>query len=202
MNSHASFRAAVHLTLTGQLPSVFMALRGALESAMYANLIVVDPKSQDIWLDRHKSLETRNRCKNEFTAKACFRALADAQHKDFSNGVRDQYEAAIDFGAHPNSKSIMNSVRLSQLEGGDHALELAYVHGWRSTELKQCVVACAEIGTSIAFIGLICLPNHPHLKALNDRVLAFQDALPELIRLLGLRLAVAEEPASDRVASS
>lgn len=187
LNAHASFRAAIHLALTGQVPPVYMALRGALESAMYAALMVSEPKLADIWTARHQSDEARRRCKNAFGTGECRRALTKLQNKMFADMVEERYSATIDFGAHPNVKSVLSQVRLNQLEGGAREVELAYVNSPAALEVKRSLIACAEIAIFVTFIGLVCLPEGEKLTGLNDEVLAFQADLPNLIKGMGLQ---------------
>ncbi len=193
LNTHACFRAAVLFSMSGQLLPVFMVLRGVLESALYANAMVIDKELQTIWLQRHMDEECRNRCKNSFTIKKLFKYLAQAQNTEFTNAIKDQYEATIDFGAHPNNRSLLSKLRFEELEGGKHAVELAYLHGYLSTELRQCLVACAEIGIAGTFIALICAPKHSKLEELNTKVLALQAALPHFVAALGLSMGPPSE---------
>lgn len=188
MNAHASFRAAIRLTISGQLPPVFMALRGAIESALYANAMVIDKNLQDIWLQRHRDEEARNRCKNSFTTKQLFKYLKTAHGSEFVDAIHDHYESTIDFGAHPNNRSLLSHIRLTELEGGAHAVELAYLHGFRSAELRQCLVACAEVGLAVMFIALICSSNHPAREELNKRTVALHKGISRLITILSLQI--------------
>ena len=193
LNAHANWRAAIRLSLSGQLPPVFMTLRGAIESALYANAMVRDRKLETIWLDRHKSVEARNRCKNAFTIKAMLKALAVAQNEQFAALIADHYAATIDFGAHPNSRSILSHLRIAELASGDHAIEMAYIHGHGAVETRQCLVACAEVGLGLLLIALICAPKHAQLRELNEAALGFD--IPALLKTLGLNMDASPDAA-------
>jgi len=188
MNAHASYRAATRLTISGQLPPVFMALRGVIESALYANAMVIEKNLQGIWLQRHRDEEARNRCKNSFTTKQLFKHLKIAHDSEFVIMIKDHYDSTIDFGAHPNNRSLLSHIRLTELKSGTHAVELAYLHGFRSIEMRQCLVACAEVGLAVMFIMLACAPNHPARVELNKRTVVLHDDLSRLIATLGLKL--------------
>ncbi|MDY6993157.1 MAG: hypothetical protein SVR94_11210, partial [Pseudomonadota bacterium] len=54
LNTHSVYRSAIQLSLSGQNIPVFMALRGAIESALYANAMVMKPELEHIWLNRSK----------------------------------------------------------------------------------------------------------------------------------------------------
>jgi hypothetical protein len=186
LNAHASLRAAMHLALSGQLVPVFMTMRGSIESALYANSMVANPALEDVWLNRDRDKRARQTCRQEFTSGKMFDYLSNAQDREFSDRIREIYDSTIDFGAHPNSRSLISSTRIEKLTTGEHALNFAYIHGIRSFELKQALVACAEIGLQVFFIALICFEKHPRLKAMNHRALELQDQVPEFIEQLGL----------------
>lgn len=186
LNAHASFRAAVRLALSGQLLPVFMTIRGSLESALYANAMVVNPKLQDVWLERDKDETKRRRCRNEFSPRNVFRYLEETHEKSFSEGIREVYESTIDFGAHPNNRSLIRSIGLEELGDGRHSMDFSYIHGTGSFELRQSLVACAEIGIFVFFIALLCFKGHPQFAELHKRALELQDEVPSLVANLGL----------------
>ena len=186
VNAHASLRAAMGLAFSGQLLPVFMALRGSIESALYANSMVQDPSLQDVWLNRGRSENGRRTCRNEFTARKMFSFMTQAHDLEFSDRLREAYDATIDFGAHPNNRLLLGSVRIETIGTGEQALNFAYLHGAGSFELRQSLVACAESGLVVFFVALICFPEHPRVKALNLRALKLQDQLPSFIDQLGL----------------
>ncbi len=190
VNAHASFRAAVRLAFSGQLLPVFMALRGAIESGLYANSMVVSPGLADVWLKRGQDAKSRQACRDEFAIGKMFPMLTKAQDSDFTARVREAYEATIDFGAHPNNRSMLTSIQIDELETGDHALNFAYIHGPGSPELRQSILACAETGLCVFFLALICYSDHPDVQQLNTKALALQEQLSELIEQLGF----SEEP--------
>ncbi|MEX1185822.1 MAG: hypothetical protein WEA80_04475 [Gemmatimonadaceae bacterium] len=194
LNAHASLRAAIRLALSGQLLPVYMVLRGSIESALYAHAMVVNPELQDVWLNRGKDGESRQACRNAFTVAKVFRYLEQAHEKEFSDGLRDVYEATIDFGAHPNSQSIISSVRIEELTSGSHALDFAYIHGVGSFELRQALVACAESALAGFFVALLSFKNHPRLVMLNELALELQGRVPSFIE--GLEL---DAPTNEKV---
>lgn len=186
LNAHASLRAAIRLALSGQLLPVFMTLRGSIESALYANAMVVNPELQGIWLNRDRDNSARQTCRDEFTAGKMFRYLSQAQDREFSNRLREIYDSTIDFGAHPNNRSMITSTRIEALATGEHALNFAYIHGAGSFELRQSLVACAEIGLAVFFVALICFEKPPRIEALNRKALELQDKVPNFIEKIGL----------------
>ena len=163
-----------------------MTLRGSIESALYANAMVNNPKLQDIWLKRDSGKKARQACRDEFTSGRMFRALSKAQNGEFSNRLREIYDSTIDFGAHPNNRLLLMSTQIEELPTGEHELNFAYIHGVGSFELRQSLVACAEVGLAVFFVALICYESHPSVETLNMRALELQDHVPKFVEELGL----------------
>lgn len=184
LNAHALFRAALKAAMSGQLPPVFMLLRGSIESALYAHAMVVKPSLQGVWLEREKDEDSRQNCRREFSAANVFRHLEQAHEKAFADNVREAYGYTIDFGAHPNSRSLLSSTKIEAVDGA-HALDFAYIHGSGSFELRQSLVACFETGILVFFVNLLSSNEHPRTRELNDRVLALQECVPLFSKGLG-----------------
>lgn len=186
LNAHASLRAAMRLAFSGQILPVFMTLRGSIESALYANAMVSNTELEEVWLKRENDEKTRQTCRKEFTVGKMFHYLSKAHDQGFSDMLQDHYDSTIDFGAHPNNRSLISSTRIEALSTDKHVLDFAYVHGVGSLELRQSLVACAEIGLAVFFVALICFNAHPRLEALNLRALELLDQVPRFVEQLGL----------------
>ena len=61
MNAHASFLAAARLAVSGQTPPTFMALRGALESALYGLIASQSEENRLVWVNRDRDLKRSRR---------------------------------------------------------------------------------------------------------------------------------------------
>ncbi len=186
LNAHASYRSAVRLAFSGQLLPSFMSLRGAVESALYAHAMVADPKLVDIWNNRGADKKSRDKCRKAFSIGNMFQYLEGAHEKFFADHVRDIYDSTIDFGAHPNRLSVIRSTSLSNLEDGMIEVNFAYLHGFGSFEVRQALVACAEIGLAVFFVNLLCFEEHPQVTELNKQAIDLQDQVPNLINELEL----------------
>jgi hypothetical protein len=187
LNAHSCFRASVRLALSGQLLPVFMTLRGSIESSLYGHAMVVRPALQEIWLHRDKDKNSRDACRREFTATKMFRILEDAHTKEFADLLRDIYESTIDFGAHPNSHSMVASTHIEKTVEGPSHLDFAYIQGARSFELRQALIASAEVGLAVFFVSLLANQKHPLLTNLNNRALELQNGLHAFICSMGFR---------------
>jgi hypothetical protein len=131
MNAYGIFLAAVRTACSGQSPPVYMILRGALESAAYA-LIAKDPQKEKIYLARDRNAEKLLR-------------PADPNLADF---FRDHYDSLIDFGGHPNVKSVKNHLTFS--ESPDFkAVTLTILHDHKSFAPQQSLLGCIEVGLAI-----------------------------------------------------
>lgn len=110
---HSAFLAAVRLAMSGQAFEATLVLRAAIEQAWYALHIARDPRPPErsaIWLQRHDSPATQKKCKEEFTV-ANVRATHEGLDAVTAKILRELYDTTIDFGAHPNEKGILASVR-------------------------------------------------------------------------------------------
>lgn len=187
LNAHANLRAAIWQTLGGHLLPVYMTLRGSIESALYANAMVVDPSLADVWINRDNDAESREKCKRSFTVKRIFDALENAHSKEFRSSVYEVYETVIDFGAHPNSGSLLRSLQIKELDDGRHLVRFGYMYGADSAQLRQALVACVEIGLIVFFIALICSHDHQRKEELNKRALDTQSKAEGFIQSLGFQ---------------
>lgn len=186
LNAHAAFRAGVGLALSGQMLPVFMCLRGALESALYANAMVADRALEDIWMQRDRNQEARRRCRKVFAIDKVIGHLATAHDRTFADSVMEAYQSTIDFGAHPNSRSVLRSVHVEDFPSGEKGLTYTYLHGAQSGQVAQALVACAEIGILVFFVALIACPPGHNVAELNERALRIQSESAHLVSVLGL----------------
>ena len=78
-----------------------MVIRGSIENALYALYAHHTPSMQQIWLDREKDEEAREKCRSSFSYGKALKALADedASLKKTIDGI---YQESIDCGAHPD----------------------------------------------------------------------------------------------------
>jgi hypothetical protein len=72
INAHASFLAASRLAISGQSPPTFMALRGALESALYGLIAWYSEENRSVWLNRDRDLKRSRRL---YSARNAFKLL-------------------------------------------------------------------------------------------------------------------------------
>lgn len=164
LNAVMVWLSAIRAALTGHSASAFPLFRASMETACYAYVIHLDPELERTWLERHKSNSARARCRKAFSSVVRDTANSVQSRDTAWNGVREwiseAYEAAIDFGAHPNPKSVLPSLRIDdQRSDGFVGLNVGGVYGASSFETRHLAVACLDYGQIIALILLNLSPE-------------------------------------------
>lgn len=176
LNAHLLLLAMARQALSGHPASVFPLGRTALESACYAFLIRVDDRLGDVWLNRHESEQHQKECRKEFGQAVSETAkILNRDVDELGSMVTELYQQLIDFGAHPNSKSVVEYLHLRAendqglvptILGGVYAIDdpltlragLAYIE----TALITALIICGALGE-----------NHPLLQADSTRFVEF-----------------------------
>lgn len=109
--SHAAFLGGCGLAMSGQLRECYLVLRGGLEDAIYAYRLNANPATQPIWLDRDKDEASRDRVRQVFHIGPMIDDLVKAD-KNVGTPIKVLYERTIDYGAHPNEKSVFSNFQL------------------------------------------------------------------------------------------
>lgn len=172
INAYTMLLAGVREALSGHVVCVFPIVRAALESSCYAYIIASDASKADVWLERHTSEAALSKCRKMFTAKKAVDILkgSDPAMADY---VWGHYEASIDFGAHPNTKSVIGHLSDSgPAQDGYHAFELTSVYGKNSWQVNHALFVCVEAGQAIAYLIAASVGNHP---LIHERGKIFQN---------------------------
>ncbi len=111
------FFGAVRLSCSGQLTETWALLRACLENSLYAFYIHGNPNLTKMWSERHKSETHRKQCKDAFIIKNIWSAL-EAKSHSIAKEAKDSYETYIDWGAHPNERSIFPNLQIKQDRSG------------------------------------------------------------------------------------
>ncbi len=164
MHAYTMLLSSVREALSGHVVSTFPIVRAALESACYAYLIAHDPENGEVWLTRHESDATLKRCRKIFTVRRASEKL-ERKHPGMAEWVLDLYEASIDFGAHPNQKSVIGHLTDDgTADDSFHIFRLTGVYGHDSFEVNRALLACVETGQAVAFMLAACEEQHPLLS--------------------------------------
>ena len=174
MNAFMIFLSSIRVAMSGHGAAMFPLLRTALEASCYALLIGDSNEHREIWLKRDSTPEARKLCRRKFRS-----AVSDAakriQAKRWAGSnteewIKQAYDAAIDFGGHPNPMGVMPYVRANKDHpDGYHHISLAGVYGAESFETARCLLACLDVGLLIALILSNCRdePCEDAVLALN-----------------------------------
>jgi hypothetical protein len=111
--AHSAFRGACGLGMGGMTVEGMAVLRLSLEFAGCACLLNEKPALTPVWWDRDVDQKSRKRARKEFTAGAIIRAV---KRLDQSLGEIYEmlYDLTIQFGAHPNEKTVTQSLHLDE----------------------------------------------------------------------------------------
>lgn len=172
MNAYTMLLSAVRQALSGHVVSTYPIARTALESACYGFLISRGEAKADIWLHRHDSEKALQSCRDTFTVAKAVRELKGISPV-MAEYVQAHYAAAIDFGAHPNRKSVVDHLEYAGPIGDElHGFSLTGVYGRNSWHVNLGLLVCVEVGQAIAFLFAASAENHP---LLNERIDVFQE---------------------------
>jgi hypothetical protein len=111
LRTHSAYRAACRMSLSGQVPEAFVLLRSCIEYSLYALHINKNPEAGEKWINRHQDEEALKSAKNEFTYGRVIKTLETIDSSIYQTS-RGLYERSIDFGAHPNERSITSSLKI------------------------------------------------------------------------------------------
>lgn len=137
----SSFRASVMMALC--LPTDSFALqRSCLENAGYARLIADNEELSTAWLNRDNDATTRRFIRNTFKQAAIRSAIA-ANDPRLAKIFQDLYDHTIDFGAHPNEKSVTTNLDRASLRTSNIKVMLLPGDG---LPLDHCLITAARIG--------------------------------------------------------
>lgn len=149
LRCHAAYRATCEHALAGQVADTFPQIRACLEYAGYALHIHKQPDRGEMWLRRHDDEASMKAVKNEFTVSN-IRVTIGKSNQQAAKVFDELYQRAIDFGAHPNERSVTGSLAIEKHEDRTmyqqiylHGDGLALVHGLKTT--AQTGVCALEI---------------------------------------------------------
>ena len=168
------YLGSIRVAFSGHSAATFPLFRTALEAACYAFLIGQSSELQDAWSQRDDSFVALKVCRGKFTSAV----------RDTSKQIRtldwisdatadwlvDAYDAAVDFGGHPNPKAIFPYVRMDENWSDKFALvTLVGLHDARSIETSRSVLASLEYGLLIGVVLMCCLkePSQDMVKEFN-----------------------------------
>lgn len=157
VHAHSLYLAACDLARSGHFSAMFPLFRTAMESAVYGYLFNAEEGLIEKWRNRHVSTECFNESKQAFT-RAMTRFRTSIQKHDEQSGdhpytelLMSLYDAAIDYGAHPNPIALTNNTSVV-VEGDKTKFSYNYLRT-DGVGIRQGFFACFDYGMAIAVIN-------------------------------------------------
>jgi hypothetical protein len=117
--------------------------RAMLEFAAYALHIFRDPTLGMVWLNRYQSKANMEAARNAFSHRKV-QATVTATNRHAGERFEALYQRTIDFGGHPNERSVTGS--MSMVEEPDRPVMLAiFLHG-EGPALDMALKTTAQCG--------------------------------------------------------
>jgi FAD/FMN-containing dehydrogenase len=144
--AHSAFRCACALGMGGATVEAMGALRQVLEFAGYAALIHRSQSLAHVWWDRDQSADAEKNVRRAFTHGAVREAVR-ATHAQLADIYDELYDRVIQFGAHPNEKSISGSLKLD-LQRTETLLLQVYLQG-DGAQLDHWIHTANQVGICV-----------------------------------------------------
>ena len=103
------FLGAVRLSSSGQMVETWVMLRACVENSLYAFYIFGSPARATIWVNRHKNEVAKKKCRDTFKVANIWAELK-TRSTAIAKEAKQLYDKAIDFGAHPNERSVFTNI--------------------------------------------------------------------------------------------
>jgi len=131
------------------------------------------PTLCEVWSNRHQGKAENKACRKAFTFDNAIKCLVH-KNPDIYRLVKDLYEAAIDYGAHPNFKGVFEHVSINEdRPDGIVAVTHSCLYGSDHPETIRSIYACLEFGFGI--IGIITLSGQSATGKLQDELQMLND---------------------------
>lgn len=180
-NAFMLWLASVRVAATGHAVAAYPLFRVALESACYGFITQYDDAKEEIWRNRDDDEEAAKRCRKALTSAVKDAAdIMNQRQPGIGDGVYEGYQHAIDFGAHPNARSIFSHVRFpeSHEENGDVRASLSTLGQPTHLEVRRALLASLEYAFLIGTVIVHALPEATQDQADSlKKILAAQEKL-------------------------
>jgi hypothetical protein len=143
LRCHSAFRATAGLAAAGQVAECFIMNRAVLEYAAYALHLHRNAEVRMIWLDRHKDAGSMEASRNALSHNKVKKTV-EAVNRHAAERFEKLYQWAIDFGAHPNERSVTGNMKI--VEGESRREMLAIMQHGDGLELDAALVGTARCG--------------------------------------------------------
>jgi hypothetical protein len=111
--AYSCFVGAVRLSCSGQVTETWVLLRACIENSLYAFYIAGNPEYATIWAERGESEDHKKNCRKVFAIGNIWKVLGE-KSPSLTKAVKDYYDDTIDWGAHPNERSLFSNLEKKQ----------------------------------------------------------------------------------------
>jgi len=167
LKSHSAFLASVRLAIGTQTVESYNTMRGIIECALYGYYIFKHKDYARIWFDRDRDDECKKEVRQKFAIGNIFREL-EADDPELAKIVKYFYDQTIDYGAHPNEKSL--STVLDIVNGEENMTLSLHFLTDNQTVTKSSLVTLARIGIISLKLSEKILSDRFRLIGLTDKI--------------------------------
>ena len=174
LRTHSNFLGACRLTWSGQLPESYALLRSALENALYGLYLSKNPKSQETWLQREDSAQSKRKVKDEFKIVSLLKLAAQVAPEE-GKVAKTLYDRTIDHGAHPNELALMQTLKLAK-QPAHVQFSVSYLQG-NGVPLQLSLRTAAQIGVCTLSLFERVLPERFAILGINQELAQLKQGL-------------------------
>ncbi|MDP8229865.1 MAG: hypothetical protein P9L93_02050 [Candidatus Gorgyraea atricola] len=167
LKAHSAFLAALRLVFATQIPEAFMVLRGVIENSLYGFYIYKNPKLAPVWLSRHRDKKSMKAVKEKFKAGFMLQTLKTTDPA-LEKAARELYDRTIDYGAHPNERSLSLALKRTDVKNG-FRFDLRYLTD-DALAIEFCLKCTAQIGVLSLKILQLITPERFKIAELDTRL--------------------------------
>lgn len=167
LKAHSAFLSAVQLVMGTQAQEGYMVLRGALENALYGYYIFKHPELAKVYLQRDENDKTKKEMRDKFKNRTII-GLLKGDDKNLGNAVEKLYERVIDFGAHPNEKSLSSSLKKTDTKDAIK-FEISYLTA-DPLVINLGLKTATQVGIACLKIAEKVLPERFKIVGLSERI--------------------------------
>lgn len=174
LRSHSAFRTACGCAMAGQATDTYPLIRTTLEYAGYALFVQGDHKAQELWLRRHEGAGALAAVRKHFQSGSIVREIKK-KDKELGHIYEGLYNVTIDFGAHPNERSVTGSLAI--LKGEEKTtFQQIFLHG-DDLAAANALVSVARAGLCALYLFANVFSERFQLLGLIDRMDALRKVL-------------------------
>jgi hypothetical protein len=162
LRCHAAFRTAAGLAMAGQACEATAICRSMLEFAAYALHMHCNPELEEVWLNRHDDDASFKKQKKAFQQVNVL-ASVKAANRHAGGRFEDLYQRTIDFGGHPNERSVTGNLRMVK-EPGKRNMMAILLHG-DGPALDHALKTVAQCG--MTSLEMLQIPFHARFELLG-----------------------------------